>query len=364
MRHVTVASRHWPVTINVESARFEIRAVPRPFVTGKPLAGSSYNIAIIAAVIGNLAVAITKFVAAGITGSSAMLSEAIHSLVDTGDGLLLMLGIHLSKRPADERHPFGHGLELYFWTLIVGVLIFGVGGGISIYEGIIHIRHPVETQSLLTAYIVLGLSAVFEGISWGFALRQFLHAKGPEPFWKAIRTSKDPTNFVVLFEDSAALMGLAVAFVGVWLGNLLKMPAIDGAASIVIGLILCAVASFLIYETRGLLVGESASPEVLSEVRAILASEPAVERHRSPLTLHFGPNSVLLALDVQFRDELTADEIEHAVDRLESAIRTRRPEVKHIFLEAEAIRSGRARQGKEAASIDRSPLLADQSRIG
>lgn len=322
---------------------------PSPLVSaGKALAKTSTtNIAIIAAILGNLAVAITKFVAAAITGSAAMLSEGIHSLVDTGDGLLLMLGIHLSRRPADEHHPFGHGLELYFWTLIVAVLIFGVGGGVSIYEGILHVQSPAETANPMVAYVVLGLAAVFEGISWAIALREFLREKGAVPFWKAIRASKDPTNFVVLFEDTAALLGLLVAFLGVWLGSTLKMPVLDGVASIVIGVILCTVASVLIYETRGLLVGETAGPDVLANVRKILAAEPNVERHRPPLTLHLGPDNILIALDVQFRDELTSDDIEESVDRLEKSIREAHPEVSHIFLEAETIRSALTRRGKE-----------------
>ncbi len=305
------------------------------------------NVVVLAAILGNLAVAITKFVAAAITGSAAMLSEGIHSLVDTGNGLFLMLGIHLSRRPADEHHPFGHGLELYFWTLIVAVLIFGVGGGVSIYEGILHVQGPAETANPMVAYVVLGLAAVFEGISWAIALREFLREKGAVPFWKAIRASKDPTNFVVLFEDTAALLGLLVAFLGVWLGSTLKMPMLDGVASIVIGVILCTVASFLIYETRGLLVGETAGPDVLANVRKILAAEATVERHRPPLTLHLGPDNVLIALDVQFRDELTSDDIEAAVDRLEKSIREAHPEVSHIFLEAETIRSALTRRGKE-----------------
>lgn len=309
------------------------------------MANPSSTVAIVAAILGNFAIAVTKFVAFGLTGSSAMLSEAIHSLVDTGNGLLLLLGIRLSRRPADDKHPFGYGSELYFWTLIVGILIFGLGGGISIYEGILHMIHPAElTEDPRVNYIVLGLAVVFEGIAWYLALKAFLKVKGKTRFWQAVRTSKDPTTYAVLFEDSAALLGLVVAFLGIYFGHLWDMPRLDATASILIGLILAGVAMILIYETRGLLIGESADPEIIQDVRQMALNDSGVDRVGPPLTLHFGPEHVLLNLDIQFHDHLSADDIEAAVDRLETQIREKYPEIKHIFLEAEAISFGKRRK--------------------
>lgn len=311
------------------------------------MAASGSKIAIYGAIAGNFAISVTKFIAAAITGSSAMLSEGIHSVVDTGNGALLLLGIRLSQRPADEEHPFGYGLDLYFWTLIVAVLIFGIGGGVSFYEGVRHVQHPGELQDPTANYIVLGLAIIFEGAAWWLALKGFLQSKHEDQgVWQAIRHSKDPTTFAVLFEDSAAMLGLVVAFLGIYFGHLLEMPVLDGVASIVIGLILMGVALLLIRETRGLLIGESADPETVLSVREIATTDPAVQRVRRPMTLHFGPDTVLLALDVQFRDELSADDVEVAVDRLEETIRGRHPQIKHIYLEADSISSGKERRGK------------------
>jgi cation diffusion facilitator family transporter len=304
---------------------------------GFPVAAHSSKLVVYAAVIGNFVIAVTKFVAAALTGSSAMLSEGIHSLVDTGNGLLLLLGIHRSARPADEKHPFGYGLELYFWTLIVAIMIFGVGGGISLYEGVLHVMHPAPLEDPTINYIVLGIAVVVEGIAWTLALKGFLRLKGKAGFWRAIQRSKDPTTFAVLFEDTAALLGLLVAFLGIALGHWLEVPELDGVASILIGLILMAVAGVLIYETRGLLIGESAHPETVSGIRELVAADADVQRVRRPLTLHFGPDAILLALDVQFKESLTAEAIERAIDRLEAAVRAEYPRVKHIYLEAASI---------------------------
>ncbi len=310
------------------------------------MAHASSTVTIVAAVLGNLAIAVTKFVAAAITGSSAMLSEAIHSLVDTGNGLLLLLGMRLSRRPPDEKHPFGYGSEVYFWTLIVGILIFGLGGGISAYEGILHLRHPPEISDPTANYIVIGIAVVFEGITWVFALRTFLHVKGSTAFWQEIRGSKDPTTFAVLFEDSAALLGLLIAFLGIYLGERWQIPRLDAVASILIGLLLAGVAAILIFETRGLLIGESADPKTIADIRKMALSDPGVDRIGRPLTLHFGPNEVLLNLDIQFQDSLSSDDIEAAVDRLEKQIREKHPEIKQIFIEAETLSQGKL-PGKE-----------------
>ncbi len=293
---------------------------------------------------GNLAIAITKFIAAAFTGSSAMLSEGIHSVADTGNQLLLLLGLHRSKQPADEEHPFGHGQELYFWALIVAIILFGLGGGMSVYEGIAHLQHPEPAGNPTWNYAVLGLSIIFEGISWWVAMRALLATKAAEDsIWHAIRASKDPAVFVVVFEDTAALIGLTVAFLGVFLSHQLQNPQLDGVASIVIGVILAIVASFLAYETRGLLVGESVEKRQVDKIRALVVQDEAVLRARRPLTMHLGPHEVLLNLDIAFQEDLSAREITRVVDRLEKRIRQEFPDVRQIYLEVEAISS--AEQG-------------------
>ncbi|MGH7848276.1 MAG: cation diffusion facilitator family transporter [Candidatus Binatia bacterium] len=293
--------------------------------------------AIFAAIAGNLVIAISKFVAAGFTGSSAMISEGIHSLVDTGNGGLLLLGIRMSQKPADATHPFGYGKELYFWTLIVAVLIFGVGGGVSTYEGILHLLHPNLLEDPTWSYVVLALAIVFEGIVFTVALKEFRKIKGEKSTWQEIRTSKDPTTFTVLFEDSAAMLGLLAALAGIYLAHRFNNPYFDGAASIVIGVILASVAVFLAYESKGLLVGEGADPETLASIKAVAESDSAVEKVNRPLTMHFGPHTVLLSMDVQFRKGMSCMEIESAVGRLEEIIRSKHQDIKHIFIEAQSI---------------------------
>ncbi len=307
------------------------------------------KLAIYAAIGGNLAIAIMKFTAAAFTGSSAMLSEGIHSLVDTGNGGLLLLGIHKSKRRADAAHPFGYGKELYFWSLIVAVLIFGVGGGISIYEGIVHLITPSALEDPFWSYIVLGLAMVFEGFVFVIAFRAFQSLKGDEQnIWEAIKASKDPTTFTVLFEDAAALLGLIVAFVGIFLAHQLNNPYLDGAASVVIGLILTTVAGFLIYESKGLLVGEGADPQTLKDIRKLAESDPAVRKVINPLTMHFGPNTMLLTMDIEFDGKLSAAKVNEAVDRLEKSIKNQYPAIKYIYIEAGSVAAG----GREVVDKD------------
>ena len=266
-----------------------------------------------------------------------MLSEGIHSLVDTGNGVLLLVGLQASAKPPDRMHPFGHGKELYFWTLIVAMLVFGMGGGISVYEGILHVIHPRETVDPKWNYLVLGLAVLFEGASFFFAGRLFLARKRTQSIWKEFRRSKDPTTFYVLFEDGAALIGLAIAFLGVLLGHVFSNVYLDGVSSILIGILLAAVATFLARESKGLLVGESADPERLEEICKIAGADPAIERVDRPMTMYFGPDTVLLNMNVQFRGYLKAAEIVEAVDRVEKAIRDRFPKIKYIFLEADSI---------------------------
>lgn len=292
---------------------------------------------IVAAIVANLAIAVIKFVAAIITGSSAMLSEGIHSTVDTGNELLLLLGIRLSQKPADESHPFGYGQELYFWTLIVALLIFAIGGGMSIYEGIMHIIHPKPLEDPFWNYVVLGLAVVFEGYSWSVALRELIANKGDENIWQAIRSSKDPTVFTILLEDSAALLGLAIAFLGIFCGHLLHNPYLDGVASIIIGIILTIVAILLVYESKGLLIGEGADAKIVTGIKTLTQGDPAVNQIIRVLTLYFGPQEVLLNLEIQFKQNLSAEKLAVAVERLEKQIRQQYPEIKQIFIEAKSL---------------------------
>jgi cation diffusion facilitator family transporter len=294
--------------------------------------------AVYAAIVGNSAIAVIKFIAAAFTGSSAMLAEGVHSLVDTGNGALILLGLRLSRRPADEAHPFGHGKELYFWTLVVAIIIFGVGGGISLYEGIRHLREPKAMENLAWAYGVLGASLVFEGYSWAVAVREFRREIAGRHWLTALRMSKDPTTFTVLFEDSAAILGLLVAFAGVYVGEHLGNPYFDGAASVVIGLILAAVAVFLAAESKGLLIGEAVDPAILASVRQIAEDDPRVRRALRLLTMHLSPREVLLTLELEFEHGPSAADAAAAVDRIDRAIRSRHPEIKHIFIEAQSLK--------------------------
>jgi cation diffusion facilitator family transporter len=293
------------------------------------------RVAIVAAIVANLAIAVTKFAAAFFSGSSAMLSEGIHSLVDTGNGALLLLGFRRSQRPADPQHPFGHGKELYFWSLIVAILIFALGGGMSVYEGVTHLRHPHLSDPTWN-YVVLGIAFVFESISSVLAFKAFRKEMRGQGVLKTIQASKDPTSFTVLFEDTAALLGLIVAFVGIWLAHLLNNPYLDGVASIVIGVILASVAAVLAYETKGLLIGESVDPETLAEIRSIAADDETVEEVRKSLTMHFGPQEVLLTLDIQFKQDLSAQQITDAINRIEANLRARHPQIRHLYIEAKS----------------------------
>jgi cation diffusion facilitator family transporter len=314
-------------------------------------AGGSKTV-IFAAMGGNFAIACTKFVAAYLSGSAAMLSEGVHSLVDTGNGLLLLWGMHRSAQPPDEQHPFGHGKELYFWTLIVAVLIFGLGGGISVYEGIRHLARPVESADPTLNYIVLGLAFLFEGAAWWIALREFRKVKGPLGYIEAVQASKDPTTFTVLFEDSAAMLGLIVAFLGVFLGHALGIPALDSIASMVIGLILCVVAVFLAYESQGLLIGEGVSARTRKDIERLVTADPDIDRLVRALSMHFGPQDVLLTMEIAFRSGLTAEQAAMAVDRIDKAIRRQHSEIRHIFIEAQSLAPRGSYGGREAAGLE------------
>jgi cation diffusion facilitator family transporter len=290
--------------------------------------------AVYGAIAANVAIAVTKFVVAGFTGSSAMLSEGIHSTVDAGNGVLLLVGLHLAKRPPSGEHPFGHGKELYFWSLIVAVLIFGLGGGMSIYEGVVHMRAPAPLSDPFWAYVVLGLSAVFEGASFFIALRQFRGANRGRPFWAALKSSKDPSVYTVMAEDAAALAGLAVAAAGVFASHHFGLPVLDGAASVLIGLILAAVAVLLIRESRGLLVGEGVARETAVAVRALARTEPQVREVGLPLTMYIGAADVLLVLDVVFAADASVADAAAAIERIEHAVRAQFPKITRIYIEA------------------------------
>ena len=300
-------------------------------------ASQGKKLVIYVATCGNLAIAVMKFAAAAITGSAAMLSEGFHSLVDTGNELLLLLGLHRGKKPPDAHHPYGYGKELYFWSLIVAMVLFGVGGGVAIYVGILHLINPRPLEDPFWAYVVLGVAALLEGTTWAFALREMLARKGNHSLWQSIRRSYDPSVFTVLFEDTAALIGLAAAFLGVYLGHQFANPYLDGAASIVIGATLSIVAWFLIRESKALLVGEAAKPEVVASIRELACNEPAVIKVDRVLTMVFGPDEVLLNLEAQFDPTLSVAEMSAAVCRLEESIRQRHPAIKKIFLDAAAM---------------------------
>lgn len=295
--------------------------------------------AVVAAILGNVAIATTKFFAAAFSGSSAMLSEAIHSLVDTGNGALILLGIHNSRKPPDAEHPFGHGRELYFWTLMVGVLIFGVGGGMSIYEGITHLLNPSAIENARWNYIVLGVSIVFESTSWYFGWKAFSKERRGRGVIEVIHDTKDPTSFSVLLEDSAALLGLSVALLGIYLSQALNQPYFDGAASIVIGLLLCAIATVMVYESRGLLIGEGVDPKTLKNLRAIVEADEDVAHVQHLHTIYQSPRSVSLVIELRFNDTISALDVRKAVRRLEANIQERYPEIKHVFFGAESFGS-------------------------
>ncbi len=301
-------------------------------------ASSSSKLSLYGGIAANVAIAASKFVAAYLTGSSAMLSEGIHSLVDTGNGGLLLYGMSRSQRPPDAQHPFGHGKELYFWALIVAVLIFAIGGGMSFYEGIKHIEHPEPLEDPLWNYIVLGVSILFEGAAAGLAIRALLeNQQGGSSFWHTLRTSRDPAVFASVLENVAAVAGLLVALLGVFLGHLLHNPSLDGAASVVIGLLLMGVAVLLVARTKALLVGEGASAETVLQVQNLALQMPGVALVRPPLTMYLAPDDVVLALDVDFDDHLTAAQVEAAVVAVQNTIRAARPEFKRIFIEAKSL---------------------------
>lgn len=309
-------------------------------------AHSGSRTVIYAALVGNTLIALTKFVAAWFTGSSAMLSEGVHSVVDTGNGLLLLYGLHRASRPADLSHPFGHGRELYFWSFIVALLVFALGSGIAFYEGVMHIMEPEPATDPMVAYVVLGLSMLFEGYSWRVALKEFRTVKGKLSYVAAVRRSKDPSVYTVLFEDSAALLGLAIAFLGILGAQVLGIPELDGLASIGISLILGATAIFLAMESKGLLMGEEALPEVQQAIRSIVERDRDVVKLNGLITIHLGPDQIVVALSLEFRDEMTVPEVEACITRLEAALRTERNDITGLFIKPQTARAWQERRAR------------------
>jgi cation diffusion facilitator family transporter len=293
------------------------------------------NSSIYGALIAYAIIAIIKFIAAFFSGSSSMLSEGIHSMVDTSNELLLLLGFKRSKRPADKKHPFGYGQELYFWSLIVSVLVFGLGGGMSIYEGISHISNPKPMEDVMWNYIVLGSAFIFESVSITISIKGFLkhsHYKGN--LFQKLLASKDPGFFLVIYEDAADIAGLIIAFAGVILSYYFHEPLLDGLASILIGIVLTVIAILMIIESHNLLIGESADMELVAQTEKLIREDEDVHVVQTPLTMQLSPDEVLLALNLEFKKDMTGSQIVDSINRLERLIRGKFPQVKQIYLEA------------------------------
>lgn len=291
---------------------------------------------IYAALAGNALVAITKFIAAAFTGSSAMLSEAIHSVVDTGNQVLLLYGLKRAQIPASDKFPFGHGKEVYFWSFVVAILIFAVGAGISIYEGIHSILVPREMENIYANYLVLLIAMGFEGAAWHYAFTEFTRAKGKWGYIEAVQRGKDPSLFMVLFEDSAAMLGLIIAFLGILLGQITGNVYYDSIASILIGFILGGTAIWLAYETKGLLIGESANRDTVNKIRQSAQAYPLVEHVNEVLTMHMGPDYVLVNISIDFSDDTLVGDVEKTIAQIDRQLKQQFPEIKRIFIEAES----------------------------
>jgi cation diffusion facilitator family transporter len=288
----------------------------------------------------NLAIALCEYLAAAFSGSSAMLAEAVHSTVDTGNELLLLLGMKRSSRPPDPLHPFGHGKVLYFYSLLVAVYIFGIGAGLALYNGISRLLHPRATASVAWSLVVLGFTALFEGYSWRLSYRELQARKEPdESTWDEIIGSKDPTIFTVFLEDCAGLIGTFLAFLGILLGHVFHNPYLDPAASVLIGLLLLGIALLLGRESGALLVGERTNRSRIKRVKELICRDPSVESVGDLLTMQLGPDQVLLAVDIRFRRGLDIQQLESTIDRLEARIREEEPTVRNIFIEADSLKT-------------------------
>lgn len=303
----------------------------------------STRFSVYAALAGNVLVALTKAVAAAITGSSAMFSEALHSFVDTGNEVLLLYGMRQSHQPRDEEHPIGYGREFYFWCFIVALLVFALGAGVAVIQGITHVLDPHPIEHVQVTYAVLALSMVIEGATFRISLRQFNQSRGSMGLFEAVRVSKDPAAFMVLFEDGAAIAGLVIAAAGTWASDSLGWHAMDGAASILIGLVLGAVASLLARESKSLLIGERADRRMSEAIFDAAAGEPSVLGANRLVTVQLAPDQVIAALSVQFKPGLQTAQIEEAVVALEARVRQADPQVVTLFVRPESAESFKAR---------------------
>ncbi len=293
------------------------------------------NIVLYGALFANLGIAIAKFVAAAISGSSSMLSEGVHSLVDSGNQILLLYGQEKAKRPADVRHPFGYGRELYFWAFVVAILIFAVGAGISIYEGWLHYRDPEPLRDPTINYVVLAIALFLEGASWTIAVREFNRRRGDQGWWQAVRRSKDPAGFIILFEDSAALAGLLIAALGIWASHATGDARIDGLASIAIGLVLAAVAMLLAREAKELLIGEAADPALIAAIWQIVERRDEISAVNHVRTIHTAPESIFVAVSADFHDDLPMGEAESLIEAIEADLKAASPMISSIYIRPE-----------------------------
>jgi cation diffusion facilitator family transporter len=296
------------------------------------MADHSTRTAVIAALVGNVLIAVTKGIAAAVSGSSAMLSESVHSLVDSGNEVLLLYGQHRGSKAPDETHPLGYGREIYFWSFAVALLIFALGAGVSFYEGVIHILDPEPISDPIVNYAVYGASALFEGVSWWFGWSAFKRVRGDRPIFAAVHASKDPPSFMVLFEDSAALIGLAMAATATALSVRFGAPWMDGAGSICIGLVLTMVAVLLARESKDLLIGERAQPELARSIRDIALREPGVLSVSGILTSQLAPDQVIANVGVEFADDLRIPDVERIIGRLETELRKSYPQLFRVFV--------------------------------
>ncbi|WP_294290114.1 cation diffusion facilitator family transporter [uncultured Sphingomonas sp.] len=303
--------------------------------TSSLLAAVRANIVLYGALAANVGIAIAKFVAAGITGSSSMLTEGVHSLVDSGNQILLLYGQKRAARPPDPAYPFGYGRELYFWAFVVAMLIFAIGAGVSIYEGYLHILKPEPLRDPTVNYIVLGIAVALEGTSWAIAVREFDASRGGLGWWRAIRRSKDPAGFMVLFEDSAALIGLAFAGIGIWASHAYGDPRIDGVASIAIGLVLAAVAILLAREAKGLLIGEAADAQLVAKIRDHVARHHGIVSVNHVRTIHTSPDAIFVAVSADFDDTLTMGDGETLIETIETELKAALPQLTSIYIRPE-----------------------------
>lgn len=308
-----------------------------------------------AALFGNLAVAAAKFVAAAFSGSSAMLSEGVHSLVDTINEGLLLYGLHRAKKAPDASHPFGYGRELYFWSFVVALLVLALGAGVSAYEGVSHILHPEPAGHLTLNLAVLAIAFVFEGISWTLALREFRSRKGNRGYFEAFRSSKDPSTFTVLLEDSAALIGIVIAFAGVLASHVLEMPILDGVSSLGIAAVLAVSALLLARETKGLLIGEPASRRIVDSIRAIACADDDVHGVNAILTVHLGPQQIVANVSIEFEDDRTTRQIEACVGRIEDTVKSQHPAIQAIYVSPQTARAWSMARATAAGDGDATP---------